>query len=198
MAGEIDNLDEMEETDRPMISSGYFNEKGDRINKIPPSLSKKGLLKSSPNYLWQTFGIQSMIILSVPTISQNNLQISIIGPHIETLLRDTETGTRLIRDLAMLVSKIPRPDPLPNNLSDHLMKQENLHLKKKATASGSQPPVAQESNTTAEKSNADTANNSDDEDDDEKDEVKESEVTKGQGKAERWELLKENQWNQNI
>lgn len=35
------------------------------------------------------------------------------------------------------------PDPLPNNLSDHLMKQENLHLKKKATASGSQPPVAQ-------------------------------------------------------
>jgi hypothetical protein len=49
-----------------------------------------------------------MIILSVPTISQDNLQISIIGPHIETLLRDTETGTRLIRDLAMLVSKIPR------------------------------------------------------------------------------------------
>jgi hypothetical protein len=44
---EIVNLDEMEETDRPMISSGYFNEKGDRINKTPPSFSKKGLLKSS-------------------------------------------------------------------------------------------------------------------------------------------------------
>jgi hypothetical protein len=79
-----------------------------------------------------------MIILSVPTLSQNNLQISIIGPHIESLLRNTETGTRLIRDLSMLVSQIPRPDPLPKNLSDHLINQENLLLKKK----GSQSPVA--------------------------------------------------------
>jgi hypothetical protein len=46
MAGEIDNSDEIEETDRPQISSGYFNQ-GDRISKIPPSVSKKGLLKSS-------------------------------------------------------------------------------------------------------------------------------------------------------
>ena len=38
---EIVNLDEMEETDRPMISSGYFNEKGDRINKTPPQFFKK-------------------------------------------------------------------------------------------------------------------------------------------------------------
>jgi hypothetical protein len=35
------------------------------------------------------------------------------------------------------------PDPLPKNLSDLLTKQENLHEKKKAIASGSQPPVAQ-------------------------------------------------------
>jgi hypothetical protein len=47
MAGEIDNSDEIEETDRPQISSGYFNQEGDRISKIPPSVSKKGLLKSS-------------------------------------------------------------------------------------------------------------------------------------------------------
>lgn len=47
MAGEIDYSYEMEETDRPQISPGYFNEEGERISKIPPSLSEKGLLKSS-------------------------------------------------------------------------------------------------------------------------------------------------------
>lgn len=47
MAGESDHYEEIQETDRPHISPGYFNEEGDRIRKIPPSVSKKGLLKSS-------------------------------------------------------------------------------------------------------------------------------------------------------
>jgi hypothetical protein len=37
----------MEEIDRPNISLGYFNEEGERISKIPPTVSKKGLLNSS-------------------------------------------------------------------------------------------------------------------------------------------------------
>ncbi|KZS06226.1 Uncharacterized protein APZ42_030418 [Daphnia magna] len=144
----------------PQISPGYFNEKGDRISKIPPSVSKKGLLKSSvretkytgeseasrkrysaelstsllsakfktmmptpcfqiqssphayplprPNYLWQAFGIQSMVILNVPTINQNNFKFNMVGPHMETLLQATETGQYIVRDVSVLCSRILR------------------------------------------------------------------------------------------
>lgn len=168
MAGESDHYEEIQESiDRPQISPGYFNEEGDRVSKIPPSLSKKGLLKSLvretkytgeseasrkrysaelstllPNYLWKAFGIQSMVILNVPTIGQNNLQFNMVGPHMETLLQATETGQRIVRDINVLCSRIPRPDPLPKNLSDLLIKQDNLHEKKKAIALGEKPAVA--------------------------------------------------------
>jgi hypothetical protein len=43
----MENSDEMVEIDRPNISSGYFNKEGERISKIPPTVSKKGILNSS-------------------------------------------------------------------------------------------------------------------------------------------------------
>ncbi|KAK4037127.1 hypothetical protein OUZ56_029167 [Daphnia magna] len=65
-----------------------------------------------------------------------------VGPHMETLLQATETGQRIVRDISVLCSRIPRPDPLPKNLSDLLIKQDNLHEKKKAIALGEKPAVA--------------------------------------------------------
>lgn len=49
-----------------------------------------------------------MVILNVPTINQNNFQFNMVGPHMETLLQATETGQRIVRDLSVLCSRIPR------------------------------------------------------------------------------------------
>jgi hypothetical protein len=49
-----------------------------------------------------------MFTQNVSTISQNNFQFNMVGPHMKTLLQATETGQRIVRDLSVLCSRIPR------------------------------------------------------------------------------------------